>query len=121
MANHAAFAVAAASSVDGFGLDYDVASLSLVDGILGRFHDEGLGPEQIGETVFSFGAYIGEVMVRSTEASWVAVASDHPLGGGWPLVELPDGTLANPVGKAFKRVRHGEGESIPYFYTAFVR
>jgi hypothetical protein len=120
MADHAAVAVAAASEVAGIELDYGVPSLVLVDGILARFHDEGLGPEQVGETVFSLGAYIGEVMIRSAGGSWVTVGADHPLGGGWPLVELPGDTLVNPLGKAFKRVENGEGDSIPYFYEVFV-
>lgn len=120
MADHAALAVQAAARVDGIALGYGVASLAFVERVLGRFQHEGLGPDQVGETMFSFGAYIGEVMVRSTGDSWLAAGADHPLGGDWSLVELPGRTLANPVGKAFKRVAQGEVESIPYFYAVFV-
>jgi hypothetical protein len=120
MADHATVAVQAASSVEGILLDFDVASLSAVDGILGRFHDERLNRDQVGETVFSLGAYIGEVIVRSAGGSWTTVADDHPLGSRWPLVDLPSGRLLNPIGKAFKRLENGEVDSIPYFYSALV-
>ena len=43
--------------VEGVDLDYGVASLSAVDNLLARLRDERLSPEQVDETVFSFGAY----------------------------------------------------------------
>lgn len=71
--------------------------------------------------MFGFGAYVGEVMIRSAGGSWVTVAPDHPLGAGWqPLVELLGGTLANPLGKAFKRLMNGDTDSIQFFYRTFV-
>ena len=120
MVDHAAIVVRTALDVDGVELDYGVASLSTVDNILGRFHEEGVGPEQVAETIFSFGAYIGEVIVRAARGSWVTVPETTPLGSQWPLVELPAGSLLNPVGKAFKRAEHGGTESIPYFYSVLV-
>ena len=35
------------------------------------------------------------------------------------VIELPSGTFANPIGKAFKRVDLGETENLPYFYQVF--
>jgi hypothetical protein len=118
MSDHAEIAVTAAANVEGIALDYQVSSLPSVDAILGRFHEQGLTPDQIGETVFSFGAYIGEVMVRSANGSWTTLPPEHPLAASWPVVTLPLGTVANPIGKAFKRLTNGDGESVPYFYHA---
>jgi len=36
------------------------------------------------------------------------------------VVKIPSGTLANPIGKAFKRVDLGETENLPYFYHVMV-
>ncbi|MGI8810444.1 MAG: hypothetical protein ACR2KK_21845 [Acidimicrobiales bacterium] len=97
-----------------------MASLSIVDALLGRFHDAGDDADNMAETLFQFGGYIGEVIALVAGGAWVSVSQDHPLGGPWPLVELPGGRLVNPIGKAFKRVRNGEQDSIPYFYQALV-
>jgi hypothetical protein len=123
MADHAASAVAATLKVDGIELDYGVSSLTEVDRILGGFHDEGLGAEQIGETIFSFGAYIGEVIVRSAGGSWITVEPGHPMwsANSWPLVKLGQANVTNPMGKAFNRVENGAIDSIPYFYDVFTR
>src|SRR5580765_8088889 len=121
MPDHASSAVAAAARVDGIELDYSVDSLDEVDGILGRFHDEGLASSRIAETVFVFGAYIGDVIVRQNGGRWVQLPGDHPLGNDWPMVEIDSKHLVlNPVGKAFKRVDSGPVESVSQFYKALV-
>ena len=120
MADHAGIAVAAAQRVDGLDLDYSVATLAAVDDALDRFHREGLAPSKLGETVFSFGAYVGELIVRHNAGNWVDLPPEHPLGGGWPMVELPNGRIVNPVGKAFKRAERGATESVVYFYDSLV-
>jgi hypothetical protein len=72
------------------------------------------------ETLFQFGAYIGQVIVQQANGSWTTVPENHPMSGGWPLVALTSGSIVNPIAKAFKRVRNGEGDSIAYFYSALV-
>lgn len=120
MAQHAGDMVESVRRVDGVLLDYSVASLELVDRLLGRFYEAGDDPGRMSETIFVFGSYIGEVIVRQADGSWVTVAEDHPMGGGWPLVELGQGELVNPIGKAFKRVRNGSEDSITHFYVALL-
>jgi hypothetical protein len=117
MADHAAVAAGAALRVDHIDLDFTANSLAAVDGTLGRFHDEGLTPSQIGETLFSFGAYIGEVIVREQGARWVDLPREHLLGNDWPMVDMPDERFWNPIGKAFKRVENGDQDSVVYFYA----
>lgn len=118
MADHAANLVKVVQKVDGIELDYRAGTLAEVDRLLGRFYDAGDDPDRMPETLFLFGAYIGEVIARANGGVWVHVADDHPLGGGWPLVQLPDGHVLNPIGKAFKRAGNGPTESILYFAQA---
>jgi hypothetical protein len=121
MADHAAYLVETVRRIDGEDLDFGATSLETVDRLLGRFHDAGDDPNRVAETVFQFGSYIGEVIVRQAHGTWVTVPDDHPLGRGWqPLVELPGERMVNPIGKAFKRVANGRVDSIPYFYKALV-
>ena len=101
-------------------MNYGVDSLASVDVIPGRFHDEGVGVDRVAETICSFGAYVGEVIVRYVGASWVSLADEHPMGGGPPMVRLPNDSVVNPIGKAFKRVENGDLESVAYFYQALV-
>ena len=42
------------------------------------------------------------------------------MGGGPPMVRLPNDSVVNPIGKAFKRVENGDLESVAYFYQALV-
>lgn len=123
MARHADEAVTAAQLVDHKILDFSAESLTWIDQTLGAFHDDGTQSGQIGETLFSLGAYLGEVMVRNNAgARWVDPPADVvALLGGWPMVSLPNGQLVNPIGKAFKRVDLGDTENIPYFYSIFTR
>ena len=120
MPDHAASIVQVVRRIDGEELDFSVASLQTVDRLLDRFHDAGDDPNCMAETLFQFGSYIGEVIVHQANGTWVTVPPEHPLGGGWPLVEVSGERLVNPIGKAFARVSNGQGDSVAYFYQALV-
>jgi hypothetical protein len=117
----AQLAVDAAWNVDRVELDYSPQSLAQVDGILGNFHAEKLRADEIGETVFSFGCYVGEVMVRQLGGLWAMPDQGFwsRLGFGKPnmmVVQMPNGIIWNPIGKAFKLLENGKEESFVYFY-----
>jgi hypothetical protein len=120
---HAQIAVDAARNVEGIELDFSPESLPEVDRIIGAFHAERLRPDQVGETVFSFGCYVGEVFVRHHAGRWVMPKrSWFGFGGSdMMLVEMPNGVVCNPIGKAFKLLEQGESESLTYFYQVMVR
>jgi Family of unknown function (DUF6278) len=120
MADHADHIAAVVRRIDGADLDYSVESLEVVDRVLGQFHDAGDQADQMAETLFQFGAYVGEVIVRQADGQWATLPDDHPLASGWPLVALPSGVIVNPIAKAFKRVANGDVDSIGYFYRALV-
>lgn len=125
-AQHAQIAVDAAINVTGIALDYSPKSLKDVDAIIGGFHLEGLTANQIGETVFTFGCYAGEVFVRHNSGVWkmpseidlpAALSDDNNM----MLLALPNDVVCNPIGKAFKLLEQGEGESLAYFHQVFSR
>jgi hypothetical protein len=79
--------------------------------------------ENIGATLFAFGCYVGEVIVRNFGGKW-RKEEETPmrgLGGCFIVLELPNGKICNPVGKVFKRLELGEGESVRYFYQVFTK
>lgn len=72
------------------------------------------------ETIFVFGCYIGEVLVRHAGYEWVRTPPKiarnlMPL----TVFRAFTTTYANPIGKAFKRVDNGSVDDIPYFYQLF--
>jgi hypothetical protein len=120
---HAALCVSAARNVDGVELDYSVASLAKLDGILENLRREGVTSEEVGETLFAFGCYVGEVFVRHAPGRWRRT-EDTPMAGaaGFPMVvEVANGAYCNPLAKVFKRLEQGSEHSLPYFYQVFAK
>ncbi|QKW19345.1 hypothetical protein HUT16_09925 [Kitasatospora sp. NA04385] len=116
----AADIVVSAAQVSGAELDYSVRSLAVVDGIIEDFRANGIVSAQLGETLFGFGCYVGEVMVRQGGAAWRPVAGEDVAAFGFPLVvALPSGQVCNPIGKVFRRLENGPEDSLPHFYTVF--
>lgn len=120
-ARHAELAANAAWNVDRIKLDFSPRSLTDVDAIIVKFHSQRLTEEQIGSTVFSFGCYAGEVLVRHHGGVW-KMPADAALpdflkeDNNMMVVELPNETVWNPIGKAFKLLENGETDSLTYFY-----
>jgi hypothetical protein len=120
-AAHADVCVSAAWEISGADLDYSISSLGVVDSILEEFRRDGVRGEQIAETLFAFGCYVGEVFVRNDGASWYKI-EDTPLrdiGGYFLVLKIGPDSFVNPIGKVFKRVRNGIEDSLPYFYEVF--
>ena len=108
--------------VSDVALDYSERSLEAVDSILQSFTDGGVRVHDVKGTLFGFGCYVGEVFVQTAGGAWKALAADDKSLEflGWPLVvQLPSGTVCNPIGKVFKRLELGESENLPYFYKVF--
>lgn len=114
----ARIAAEAAQTVAGIELDFSPASLHQVDGILDGFRDA--GSDIMAESIFIFGCYLGEVMVRHAGYVWVDTPADLAKHLGVLTVYHP-GTQshANPINKAFKRVDYGDPDNLPYFYHVF--
>jgi hypothetical protein len=100
-------------------LDFSPRSLEDVDRIIQGFVDEGLGVEEIGETLFSFGCYVGEVFVRHHGGVWVQTKksllkgeTDFPI-----VVAIGKAHVLNPIAAVFQRFQTGALRSLPGFYT----
>lgn len=116
-ADLAGVCVEAAKKVSGIDLDFSPESLSWVESQLDKFAADGCGEGEIAATLFCFGCYVGEVLVRSLGGHWERT-EDSPLKGlaAWPLVTMmKSGDGWNPIGKVFKRFNEGESESLVYF------
>lgn len=117
----AADMVVAAAEISSVDLDYSVASLKAVDDIIEEMRQDGCSSDQIAETLFGFGCYVGAIFVQHAGGTW-RNAADTPMAelAGLPLVvELGTASFCNPIGKVFKRLENGEEDSLPYFYKAF--
>lgn len=96
--------VDSARKISGVVLDYNPASLRDVDGILDGFGEP--GSDAVAETIFAFGCYIGEVLVRHGGYRWVRTPAELTATLG-PLTVYRESTGAhvNPIGKAFQARR----------------
>ncbi|MGZ6090600.1 MAG: hypothetical protein ACXWUG_01165 [Polyangiales bacterium] len=114
--------VVTALEVSKVTLDFSPRSLEDVDAIVQGFVDEGLGIEDIAETLFSFGCYVGEVFVRHHAGKWVATEESAMKGfSSFPFIVAigSNGKLTNPIGKVFKRFENGAEDNLPYYYQVF--
>jgi hypothetical protein len=110
--------VAAATNVSGISLDYTPASLALVEKQLDKFAADGCSEDAIASTLFCFGCYLGEVLIRKLGGRWVRTEdSSMKELAAWPLVTAMDnGECWNPIGKVFKRFNEGPAEGLDYFF-----
>ncbi|HYO58832.1 hypothetical protein [Archangium sp.] len=118
---HAGLCVSAALEVEGVELDYSVDSLAKLDGIIENLRQDGVTSDEVAETLFTFGCYVGEVFVRNAGGRWCS-AEGTPMAGatGFPLiVQLGSGGYCNPIGKVFKRLEQGPEHNLSYFYQVF--
>lgn len=111
-------AVKAVKNLDKLDLDYSPKSLEIVDEILNRFHSQRAPVDKIGATLFAFGCYVGEVLIRNCGGKWRKEEDTAMKGFAsfFIVVELPDNKICNPIGKVFKIVMEGELGGLPYFY-----
>ena len=107
---------------EGIELDYSINTLDFVDKFLQRFSDEGMSVNDFAETIFVAGSYVGQVMINNNSGLWIAQAEANLPEGVtmMPLVvKLPNGTITDPIAKAFKRFHFGESDDLKYFYRVF--
>jgi hypothetical protein len=113
--NAAAFAAdiaAATLRISGVELDYSRESLTRVDAVIEDLRSGGPPAEQIAETLFGFGCYVGEVMVRRGGGRWDApTGTDEEAFAGYPLV-VGSRLEAGPIRSTRSSGATGKGRSI---------
>ncbi len=111
-------AVRAAKDVEGVTLDYSHASLKHVDKTVLRFREQGLQWQQVGATLFVFGCYVGEVVVRNLSARWeMPNEKEQSVGFDWMGIRTSNGAFWDPINKVFKLLKNGEEDSVWYLYS----
>ncbi len=107
---------------DNIELDYSVDTLIYVDKFLQQFSDEGLTVNDFAETIFVAGSYVGQIMIKNSNGIWIGQEEVNLPDGVsmMPIViKLPNGNIADPIAKAFKRFHYGDTENVKYFYHVF--
>lgn len=117
----AADIVESARTISGVELDYTTPGVAAVDEIIEDIRQDGPPLEDVAETMFGFGCYVGEVLVREGVGRWDAV-TDQEMGfvGAPLLIRTPDGGWHNPIGKAFKRYENGPEDNLAFFCHAIL-
>jgi len=73
------------------------------------------------EMLYAFGCYLGQVFVVQAKAHW-CIPKEGPFADSWPMIQLPDGRVCNPIGKMLKRLDPSEpGGGLGYFYRLFTK
>lgn len=116
---YAADVVAMVGTTAGIRLDYSVASLAVVDRVIESIRREGPPATAVAGTLLGFGAYLGEVLVRSGHADWTDFdTAQRELFGHDFGVRTSDGRVWNTLGKALKRYENGHADSLRLFYLS---
>ncbi len=112
-----------ARELSGVTLDYTPRSLPHVDEIVSGFAKGGARLDEIAETLYSFGCYLGEVVVRNTGATWrfAHETKMKDVAGYGLVVQFTEDDLCNPIAKVFKLFEHGAQDSVAYFYAVFAK
>jgi hypothetical protein len=72
-------------------------------------------------TVYLFGCYLGEVLIRNHGGAWQENSLSNEEMPIFPVViELPNKTICNPISKACKLLDNGLGDSLLFFYQVTV-
>ncbi len=119
---HAKTIVSATQEIHGKTLDYSAESMKVVDEIILNFRNEGISAERIPSTVFRFGCYAGEVIIRQRIAAWVDpklfVGENELQYFPFMVVRFPDRHIWNPIMKAFAMMENGSGDSLEFSCSA---
>jgi hypothetical protein len=104
-------------------LNYSPETLAAVDLIVDKIKATGVSESDGSGMIYSVGCYVGEVFVRHAGGEWRPTAE---LGMqqvcSWPVaISMPSGAGVNPIGKAFKRFRNGDADSLAFFYKSTLR
>jgi len=114
--------IVAVAATAGVLLDHSPGSLAFVDRMIdGLRRTRPPAGDSVPPALQAFGAYTGEVLARSCGAVWLDFDATQRDIFGQPFgIRTADSRVWNPLGKAVKRYRFGNGESLRLFYLAVV-
>jgi hypothetical protein len=112
----------AVKSNENINLDFSEKTLEFVDTFLQKFKDEGMTVNDFAETIFVAGCYVGELFVKKNRATWIKQEEANLPNGitMMPIViRLQNGTVTDPIAKAFKRFHNGNEDNLSFYYQVF--
>ena len=114
-------AARALSDIDNYEVTYSPADLAVVDKVIDDMRAEGMGSDDLAETLWTMGALVGEVIVHTDGGRWIDVPAEQSRMFSYPyLIELQNGNTINPLGKVFKRMDNGPEDALVNFYEVLV-
>ena len=98
-------------------MDYSPESLKSIDEAFMEMREEGVTPESAPTLLYSFGCYVGEVMVRHLNGLWIKPSRKHSsFGVTSEAILLPNEVVWNPIGKVRKLLANGMEDSVVHMY-----
>ena len=109
--------------------DHTERSIELLEEMLAELHDDiqrptfkrrlGLGPGEVEMEAWAnlWGIYLGETLRARLGGRWI---SGHEEAPHLLALELPDGTVAFPTARVFRRLCDGAAESVLDYYRRVV-
>lgn len=88
-------------------LDYTPTSITQVETVLSSFRDEGCTVDDVAETLFSFGCYVGEVIRGAVGGEWIE-------RGRGLLALVVNGEQLDPIARVFASLEHGAASLAVY-------
>jgi len=95
-------------------LDYAPASITPVETLLYGFRDEGCTVDDVAETLFSFGCYVGEVIRGAVGGEWIE-------RGPGLLALVVNGEQLDPIARVFAFLQHGGEASLAVYVAGITR
>jgi len=112
--------IAQALNSSNYKADFSIESLKEIDRFFddqsenGQPRPDGLLSEQLGNRIFSLGAYVGEVLRRKYGGKWIGNDNDPNAEINLEL-RLKGGVGIWPIQKVIKRLKNGSEDNL-YFY-----
>ncbi len=111
----AEFTAADAARTLGIRLDFTRESLKTLDDAIDRFVDP--SSPLIGVMVMSYGAYLGEVVVRTLGGRWRPSSSLDDVA----IVEIGRVAEVYPMRRVAKRIQEGSENSLDFWYETIAK
>jgi len=98
-------------------MDYSPESLKTIDDSFMEMREDGVTAKNSPVLLYSFGCYVGEVMVRNLNGRWVRPSRKYASKGiANEAILLPNGIVWNPIGKVEKLLANGIEDSVVHMY-----
>lgn len=113
----------AVKDIEELELNLEPDSLSYVDEFLDHYSKEN-DVDAFAETIFIAGCFVGEIMVHNARGKWINSADANlPEGVNMMpmIIQLPNGTVCDPIARAFKRFGNGADDDLVFFYKVFIK